>query len=68
LNTGFFSGSATEGEVFLIEQDAVSAGITLDWTSAATLSIRCPHCSAALVREHDERWGNVVINFDLPQR
>jgi hypothetical protein len=68
LNTGFFSGSATAGEVFLIEQDAASAGITLDWTSAATLNIHCPHCSAALVREHDERWGNVVINLDLPQR
>jgi hypothetical protein len=68
LNRGFFSGSATEGEVFLIEQDTASAGITLDWTSAGTLSIHCPHCGAALVREHDERWGNVVINFDLPQR
>jgi hypothetical protein len=68
LNTGFFSGSATEGEVFLAEQDAASAGITLDWTSSATLNIHCPHCSAALVRKHDERWGSVVINSDLPQR
>ena len=65
LNTGFFSGSATEGEVFLIEQDAASAGITLDWSPSATLSIRCPHCSAGLVREHDERWGEVVIKLDL---
>jgi hypothetical protein len=68
LNTGFFSGSATEGEVFLVEQDAASASISLDWTSPATLSIHCPHCGAALVRKHDERWGNIVINFDLRQR
>lgn len=68
LNTGFFSGSATEGEVFLVEQDAAGSGITLNWTSAATLSIQCPNCSQALVRKRDERWGNVVINFDLPQR
>jgi len=68
LNTGFFSGSATEGEVFLIEQDAAGSGITLNWNSPSALSIHCPHCSAALVREHDERWGSVVINFDLQQR
>jgi hypothetical protein len=67
LNTGFFSGSATEGEVFLVEQDAAGSGITLNWTSPATLSIHCPHCGPALVRKHDERWGNVTINYDLPQ-
>jgi hypothetical protein len=32
------------------------------------LSITCPHCSPSLVRKHDERWGNVVIEYDLPQR
>jgi hypothetical protein len=68
LNTGFFSGSATEGEVFLIEQDTAGAGTTLDWTSPATLSIHCRHCSAALVREHDERWGNVNIAYDSRPR
>jgi hypothetical protein len=66
LGTGFFSGSATEGEVFLIEQDAAGAGITLHWTSPMALSIQCPRCSPAWVRKHDERWGNVVINYDLP--
>jgi len=68
LNTGFFSGSATEGEVFLIEQDAASTGITLSWTSATTLSIHCHLCSAALVRNHSERWSDVVIKYDLPVR
>ena len=68
LNTGFFSGSAMEGEVLLVEQDAAGAGITLDWSSSTTLSIHCPHCSPGLVRKRDERWGEVVINWDLQQR
>jgi hypothetical protein len=68
LELGFFSGSAIEGEVFVIEQDAAGTGITLNWTSPTTLSIHCPRCSAALVRKHDERWGDVAINYDLPAR
>jgi hypothetical protein len=65
LELGFFSGSAIEGEVFVIEQDAAGTGITLNWTSPTTLSIGCPRCSAALVRKHDERWGSIVINYQL---
>jgi hypothetical protein len=68
LTTGFFSGSATEGEVFVLEQDAASAGISLRWRSPMALSITCPHCSPSLVRKHDERWGNIVIEYDRPQR
>lgn len=73
LKTGFFSGSAAEGEVFLIEQDSAGAGITLSWTTPNTLSIHCTRCSAALVQKRmvqkrDERGGNVVINYDLPPR
>jgi len=67
LKTGFFSGSATKGEVFLIEQDAAGSGITLHWASPATLSIQCPHCIAAL-RKHDDRRGSVAIEYDLPKR
>lgn len=68
LKTGFFSGSATEGEVLLVEQDAAGSGITVNWTSPATLNIQCPHCGATLMRKHDERWGSVVIEYDLPKR
>jgi hypothetical protein len=66
LTTGFFSGSATEGEVFVLEQDAAGGGITLHWTSPTTLSIVCPRCSSALVRKHAEYWGNITINYDFP--
>src|SRR5438270_5052770 len=67
LNTGFFSGSAIEGEVFLVEQDAAGARITLLWTSPTALIIACPRCSPGLLRRHDEHWGSVAINYDLPQ-
>jgi hypothetical protein len=68
LKLGYFSGSATEGEIFVIEQDAAGTAITLHWTSTTTLIIQCPRCSAALVRKRDERWSSVVINYDLPAR
>jgi hypothetical protein len=68
LNTGFFSGSATEGEVFLVEQDAAGSGITMHWTSPAALIISCPHCSVTLVSKQEGRWSNVVIEYDLPRR
>lgn len=67
LDTGFFSGSATEGEVFVLEQDAAGAGITLHWASPTALTIACLRCSPSLLRKHDEHWGSVSINYDLPQ-
>jgi len=67
LTTGFFSGSATEGEVFVVEQDTAGAGITLHWASPTALTITCPRCSPSLLRKHDEHWDGVTINYDLPQ-
>ena len=78
LNTGFFSGAASEGEIFLVEQDAAGAGIALSWSATDTLKIQCSRCRPALVQKpwvqkpwvqkRDERWGNVVINYDLRPR
>jgi hypothetical protein len=68
LNRGFFSGSATEGEVFELELDAAGAGLTLHWTSPTALSISCPQCSVDLLRKRDENWGNVNITYDLTPR
>lgn len=68
LETGFFSGSATDGEMFLVEQDAAGAGVTLHWMSPTTLIVSCPHCSATLLSKHDGHWGNIVIEYDLPKR
>lgn len=68
LKTGFFSGSADEGEVFLIEQDAAGSGIVMRWSDADKLIIDCPHCSAGVIRKHDERRDSVVIEYDMLQR
>jgi hypothetical protein len=68
LQRGFFSGSSAEGEIFLIEQDATAAGITLSWTAPDTLRIQCSGCVASLLRKHDERWNRVAIQYALPAR
>jgi len=61
---GFFSGAAIEGEVFLMEQDAASGGITMNWSAPGRLSVQCSHCNAALGK-HEERWGNIVITYEV---
>ena len=68
LKIGFFSGSAMAGEIFLVEQDAADAALTLRWTNPTTLSIRCSRCNAALVRKQEQHWGNVTIQYDMPAR
>jgi hypothetical protein len=68
LQRGFFSGSATAGEIYLLEQDAAAAGIALEWTGPDTLTIRCPGCSPSLERKKDMRWGNVVVSYATPGR
>lgn len=68
LNRGFFSGMASEGEVFVIEQDAAGAGITLHWIDGDTLLIQCPQCAASLLRKKDERWNGVLVKYDRPVR
>ena len=65
LKRGFFSGTAVEGEVFLIEQDAAGAGITITWTAPDALTLRCPRCSAPLVQKHDQQWGGIAVRYDL---
>ena len=68
LHRGFFSGSSTEGEVFLIEQDAAGAGITLQWSDPDTLVIRCSNCNSLLLRKREEQWQGVTLKYELPSR
>jgi hypothetical protein len=68
LQRGFFSGSSAEGEVFLVEQDAIAAGITLSWTAPDTLRIQCSGCVASLLRKHDQRWNGVTLQYAPPTR
>jgi hypothetical protein len=68
LHRGFFSGSATEGEVFVVEQDTAGAGVTLSWTAPDTLRIECSRCVATPPEKHDQRWNGVAINYVLSSR
>lgn len=63
LRTGFFSGTATEGEIFLVEQDSVAAGITLQWTAPDALSIHCEGCSPAVEKEKRQGWERVTVTY-----
>jgi len=66
LRRGFFSGQAAQGTVFVVEQDAYGSGITIAWSAENVLTVRCPHCSPDLVRQRDQRWGNVTIHYQMP--
>jgi hypothetical protein len=65
LRRGFFTGQTVNGTVFLLEEDAAEAGISLLWTADKTLTVRCPHCAAALVHQQDQQWGPIKIEYDL---
>lgn len=66
LKTGFLTGQVQQGTVFTIEQDAASAGISLIWSGPDTLAIRCPGCTAELIRQRDQRWGPLKIQYEIP--
>ena len=68
LKRGFFSGSATEGQVFLVEQDAISSSISLQWIDPDTLLIRCPQCAASLVQKKNEGWNGLLIKYNSAAR
>jgi hypothetical protein len=63
IRLGYFSGKADEGEVFLLEQDAQSANVALNWTASNRLVISCSHCQLAFLRKRLERWGEVTISY-----
>jgi hypothetical protein len=66
LHTGFFSGQAANGTVFVIEEDATGADISLSWAANNLLTVRCPHCSASLINHRDQQWGPVKIQYEFP--
>lgn len=66
LHTGFFSGQAAKGTVFVIGEDATGADISLSWAANNLLTVRCPHCSASLINQRDQQWGPVKIQYELP--
>ena len=68
LSFGFFSGRAERGDVFLTEQDAAGAGLSLQWTAPDRLTILCPRCDPTFVRQREAQWGTVRIQYEMVQR
>ncbi len=66
LQRGFFSGQVNSGTVFVVEQDAQGAGITLLWSGDYALTIRCAQCNRTFIRQRDQQWGPVSIRYELP--
>lgn len=67
IRLDYFSGKATEGEIFTIEQDADSAKVAVKWTAPNHLAIECSGC-APFIRHRDERFWNVLISYFVDNR
>jgi hypothetical protein len=65
IRLGFFSGRATEGEVFVAEQEAPEVVPDLEWTGPAALTIRCRDCRASEVQKRDDHIGAITIHYEL---
>src|SRR5579863_5876815 len=68
IRLGYFSGKDDEGEVFLLEQDAQSANMALQWTAPNRLAVSCSHCQLTFLRKRMERWGDVTITYAVDTR
>ena len=68
IKMGYFSGKAEEGEVFLLEQDAQSANVNLNWTAPNRLAVSCKHCQIAFLRKRQAHWGDVTISYIFDTR
>jgi hypothetical protein len=68
IKLGYFSGMAKDGEVFLTEQDAQTASVTLTWTAPDHLAISCAGCVMNFVRKRQERFGAVTISYLMGTR
>lgn len=66
LRRGYYSGQATQGTVFMVEQDAAGAGISLSWSAQKVLTVHCAHCSPDFVRQRDQLWSDVRIQYQMP--
>lgn len=65
IQPGYFSGRSKEGEIFLVDLDAQSAPVTLQWISEQQLVVRCEACASEARREAKPRWHDVEIRYEL---
>jgi hypothetical protein len=68
LRLGFFSGRASDGEVFLDEQEDAMAVPSLHWDSAAQLTVECSGCGKTQPQIRLETWGPVTVRYRISPR
>ena len=68
LLRGFLSGQVSRNNVFMVEQDAAGAGLTLSWTAPDELTVLCPQCDPAFIRQRQTQLGPVRILYEAPAR
>ena len=68
IKLGYFSGKADDGEIFLIEQDAQSTNVTLDWSAPNRLSVSCLHCQLVFLKKRQEHWKDLEITYVFDTR
>jgi hypothetical protein len=61
---GYFSGRDDDGEILAVEQDAQATGLTVQWTSASALLVRCAHCVKQNV-QREMAWGPLHITYEF---
>lgn len=65
LRFGYFSGRASGGEVFVVEEDTQGMAPALAWSSGDQLTVQCPRCRPGLVERREERLGAISIQYQL---
>jgi hypothetical protein len=63
ISLGYFSGVASDGEVLVVEEEALGAIPALEWNSAHELTVRCPRCSSSFAQKMDGRLGPILVRY-----
>jgi hypothetical protein len=63
ISLGYFSGSASDGEVLVVEEETAGVVPELEWTSPRELTIRCSRCSSSFAQKMEERLGPILIRY-----
>ena len=66
LELGYFTGAATEGQIFLIPLDARAASAVVEWNAPDELTVRCAGCLRNTPSQQETRWNGVKIRY-LPR-
>lgn len=66
VRTGYFTGTARDGQVFAVELTAREAALDLRWTANTALTIACESCGNPPPSQTDAAWGPVRIQY--PER